>query len=51
MQNLMTGILVGLGMALAAAVAWRVARRGRRKAPSAPDVNVESFITSMRAVG
>lgn len=50
-QNLMTGILVGLGVALVAALTWRLARRGRAKAPSAPDVNVESFVTSMRAVG
>jgi len=51
LQNMMTGILVGLGLALATTIAWRLARRGRAKAPSVPDVNVESFVTSMRAVG
>lgn len=51
MQNMMTGILVGLGVALAVSLAWRLARRGRRGTSSAPAVNVESFVTSMRAVG
>ncbi len=51
MQNLMTGILVGLGVALLLALTWRLARRGRGKSrkPAAP--TIESFVTSMRAVG
>ena len=49
MQNLMTGIIIGLAAALVWAVAWRLARRGRKKAPAPP--SIESFVTSMRAVG
>ncbi|MFH2054097.1 MAG: DUF4230 domain-containing protein [bacterium] len=53
MQNLMYGFLGGLAVALAAAVTWRIARRGRggRRGPVAPSVSYESFITSMKAVG
>ena len=52
MQNLLTGILVGLAVAVTASLTWRFARRGRKpKAPAAPAVTVESFITRMRSVG
>ncbi len=51
MQNLLTGILVGLAVAVTASLTWRFARRGRKKSSAAPAVSVESFITSMRSVG
>ena len=47
----MTGILVGLIVAVVAGVTWRLARRGSKKKAAAPKVNVESFVTSMRSVG
>lgn len=51
MQNLMTGIMLGIVVAATAVLTWRLARRGRSKQPSAPAVSVESFVTSMRSVG
>ncbi len=51
MQNIMTGVLIGLGVAVLMTLTWRLARRGRGKSrkPAAP--TIESFVTSMRAVG
>jgi len=45
------GLGAGLLAAIVAGVTWRLARRGRarRRAPAAP--TIESFVTSMRAVG
>jgi len=51
MQNLMTGILVGLGVALLLMLTWRLARRGRGKSRKPVPPTIESFVTSMRAVG
>ena len=30
---------------------WKIARRGRKRGATAPDVTYESFVTSMKAVG
>jgi len=51
MQNIFSGILIGLVVAALLGLTWRLARRGRGKgrAPVAP--TIESFVTSMRAVG
>ncbi len=51
MQDTLTGILIGLVVALLMGLTWRFARRGRGKSrgPAAP--TIESFVTSMRAVG
>ena len=51
MQNLMTGILVGLGVALLLMLTWRLARRGRGKSRKPAPPTIENFVTSMRAVG
>ena len=53
MGNLMSGIFIGLLVALTTLLTWRFARRGRRGRSdrTASDVTFESFITSMRAVG
>ena len=52
MDYLLIGFLGGLVVAGVGWVVWKIARRGRKKekAPST-EVNYESFITSMRAVG
>ena len=50
MDKLLIGFGGGLLLALAAGVAWRLARRGRRR-EAAASVTYESFITSMKAVG
>lgn len=51
MQNIFTGVLIGLVVAALVGLTWRFARRGRGKSrvPAVP--TVESFVTSMRAVG
>ncbi|MCP4572268.1 MAG: DUF4230 domain-containing protein [bacterium] len=41
----------GLVVAAVAWGVWKIARRGRRRGPAAPDVTYESFVTSMKAVG
>lgn len=50
LDKLLIGFGGGLLLALAAGIAWRLARRGRRREASA-SVTYESFITSMKAVG
>ena len=52
MDKLLIGFGGGLLVALVALFSWRLARRGRRKGDRQPAVvGIESFITSMRAVG
>ncbi|MBU0742949.1 DUF4230 domain-containing protein [bacterium] len=51
MQNLMTGAFIGLIVAAVVALTWRVARRGRGKGRRPGPPSIESFVTSMRAVG
>ncbi len=51
MDTLLTGFVGGLVASLAAVVAWRLARRGRARGARPPVLQVQSFITSMRAVG
>ncbi len=50
MDKLLIGFGGGLLLALAVGLAWRLARRGRRR-EAAASVTYESFITSMKAVG
>ena len=50
MNNLLIGFGSGLVIALAVAVTWRIARR-RRRNPSLSRLDIQSFVTSMRAVG
>ena len=51
MQNILTGVLIGLVLALAVGITWKLARRGRgrKRTPAAP--TIESFVTGMRALG
>jgi len=51
MQDIFSGVLIGLIIAAVAMLTWRLARRGRSKGrrPLAP--TIDSFVTSMRAVG
>jgi len=51
MQNLLSGILIGLIFAAVVTVTWRLARRGRGKGRTPSTPTIESFVTSMRAVG
>ncbi len=52
MDGLLTGFLVGMLVAAAAGLAWRLRGAGRRGGRGrAPAATVESFVTSMRAVG
>ncbi len=51
MNQLLTGLLLGMAVAATAVLTWRLARRGRGRRRAAPPVTVESFVTRMRAVG
>jgi hypothetical protein len=52
LSNLLTGFAGGLLIALVAWITWRLARRGRKRGGGrTPALNIESFVTSMRAVG
>jgi hypothetical protein len=48
---MMTGILIGLVVAALLTLTWRLARRGRGGGRRPAPPSIESFVTSMRAVG
>jgi hypothetical protein len=51
MQNIFSGVLIGLLVAAVVMVTWRLARRGRGKPGQATAPTIQSFVTDMRAVG
>ena len=51
MQDVFSCVLIGLVIAAAVVLTWRLARRGRNKGRRSAAPTIESFVTSMRAVG
>ena len=51
MGDVVIGFGGGLVVALTALVVWRLARRTRRRDPGRPTLEIQHFVTSMRAVG